>query len=286
MKINIIELIPRGWNIEILKNNFIKVSYETLGRGNDPKSFILPKEILVNGNLIESLSAYIGDGKLSEDVGHLDFTSKDSDIIKLVHDFFKNTFNIEKMYYRISCKKLTKNSINYWADYLKISKKDIRIRESHRFRHECFNFQISGKIFVEIFKRIIAEIFKINFLEYPSLRQAFLRGLFAADGSVNINKQENYLVYIGYHFSYNKEEKLAEFVQKLLKMEGIESRLILREDKGERYLQITNWRNYSKCWKISLFDLCKRKKDVFVWKLDRIKLRGHRSDDLKLALMT
>ncbi len=188
------------------------------------------------------------------------------------------------MYYQISSKKITEASLEKWSRYIGIPKDSIKTRTSDRFRFDCFKFQISGKIFIEIFKRIITEVLEIDYSKHPSLRQAFLRGLFAAEGSVNINKQKNYLVYIGYHFSYAKEEKLAEFVQKLLKLENISSKSTLREKKGERYLQITSWENYSKCWRIGLFDLSKRKKDAFMWKLKQIKSSCHVSNDIKVAL--
>lgn len=284
MKIDFVELISKDWNIEHLNGDFIKASCKTIGRGNDPRSFIFPKTIIVDKGFVESVAMYIGDGKLSKDPYHLDFTSKDADVVKFMHDFFKNRFNIKNIFYRISCNKLKNDSVESWANYLDIGANSIRVRESGRFRYECFNFQIGGRLFVEVFKNIVEEVLKYDFINDPILRRAFLRGLFAAEGSVNINKLENYLVYMGYHFSYGKEKKLAEFVKKLLKLEGIDCKLIIRQNKGERYLQITNWNNYARCWQIGLFDLCKRKKETFLWKLNKIKTSHHINDDLKAAI--
>ena len=50
----------------------------------------------------------------------------------------------------------------------------------------------------------------------------------------------------------------------LLELEGINAALKQRSKKGEVYIQITNWENYWKCYKIGMFDLCKRKKEHFL----------------------
>ena len=92
-QINLLDLIPTEWYVENLDNH-IRVSYQTKGRGNNPKPFILPRMLILDKEFIEGISMYIGDGKLSKDLGHLEFTSKDKDMIKFMLDFFKNKFNI------------------------------------------------------------------------------------------------------------------------------------------------------------------------------------------------
>ena len=42
------------------------------------------------------------------------------------------------------------------------------------------------------------------------LRRAFLRGLFAAEGGIGFMYKENYIAYVAFHLSYEKEKKLAE----------------------------------------------------------------------------
>lgn len=103
------------------------------------------------------------------------------------------------------------------------------------------------------------------------MRRAFLRGLFAAEGGIGIVNKENYIAYVAYHLSYEKEEKLANLVQKLLVLENVTSKQIIRKNKGERYLQITGWQNYYNCWKIGLFNLCVRKKKKFLEKVRKTK---------------
>jgi DNA-binding Xre family transcriptional regulator len=183
---------------------------------------------------MEAISMYIGDGKLSADLHHLEFTSIDKDMLDFMSSFFVNRFNLNP----------------------------------NEFTNRQYAFQINGKIFRILFKKIIDKIYESNFQKDLTLRRAFLRGLFAAEGGIGIVSKENYIAYMAFHLSYEKEEELANFVQTLLNLEGIQSKQITRKHKGERYIQITNWKNYYKCWKIDLFNLCKRKKQKF---LDKVK---------------
>ncbi|MBS3115170.1 hypothetical protein J4482_00920, partial [Candidatus Woesearchaeota archaeon] len=95
MKINIIDLVPEGCNVGDIDENFIRISCETIGRGSNPKSFVLPRTVAVDKELVEGVAAYLGDGKLSKDAYHLDFTGKDSDVVRFVHRIFKDRFNIK-----------------------------------------------------------------------------------------------------------------------------------------------------------------------------------------------
>lgn len=283
-KINLIDLIPKKWGIKLLDKDFIKISYKTIGRGNSPKAFVLPKSIVINKELIEGISLYLGDGKLSEDLYHLQFDNKDKDLVKFMHDFFRNRFNIREMHYRLTYKNLSDDSVEKWVNYMGIPKDLINLNKSDRHKEECFGFQIGGRLFRELFESIINIITKMEF--NSELRQAFLRGLFAAEGGIGIVKKENYIAYLAFHLSYSKEKKLANFVQKLLKLEGINSKQIMRKDKGERYIQITNWKNYHKCWKIGLFNLCGRKRKKFLEKLVKTKFSCKIGGELKNKLIT
>lgn len=87
------DLVPKEWFSETSNPDLITFSYKTLGRGNSPKSFTFPKKINVDKNLMEGIGLYIGDGKLSKDLNHIEFTSIDPDLLKFMEDFFRNRFN-------------------------------------------------------------------------------------------------------------------------------------------------------------------------------------------------
>ena len=246
-KINLINLIPKEWSAKDLDNDYIEIFYKTIGRGNNPKTFTLPKSIVIDKNLLEGISMYIGDGKLSKDLHHLEFTSRDKDMIEFMLNFFRNKFNLKN------------------RDFM--------------FRKEAF--QISGKILRILFEKIIKQIYNSDFYHSRELREAFLRGLFAAEGGIGIVQRENYISYMAYHLSYEKEEKLANLVQRLLNLEGISSKQIIRKNKGERYIQITNWQNYWKMHKDAIFDLNQRKKNKFLEHIKKKKFYLKITDELK-----
>jgi len=268
IQINIPTLLDKSFFTSYVDQEFIRIFCKRKGRGNLAKTFILPRNIFVDTEFVEAIAMYIGDGKLSQDKNHLDFTSKDMDMIRFMLCFFRNRLNLklDNIRFTLIFKKFSSSSLDNWSSFLGIPEEKINLKQSNRHKEDCFGMQISG-LLRKIFEELVNVVCRLDFFNYPELRKAFLRGLFAAEGSVNIVKKENYIAYIGFHLSYLKEEKLAKLVQSLLKLEGILSKQFLRKDKGERYIQITNWSNYYKLWKMKIFDLNMRKKNVFMNKI-------------------
>ena len=265
--IDISALVPKEWIIETVDQNLVKVYYVNKGRGNSPKPFILPRKIVVDLSFVEAVAMYIGDGSLNlADLNHLSFCSIDKDMIKFMLIFFKSYFFLEEdnFLYQLRYHPRSEPQLKEWADYLNIDEDKIGLQQRKRSRHESFTLQIGGKILRHIFAEIIQSVLKIDFEQNQELRRAFLRGLFASEGGIGIQFKENYLAYLAFHLSYEKEEKLACFVQHLLEHEGIHSKHLTRKNKGERFVQITGWNNYYKTFHISLFDLNERKKVKFL----------------------
>jgi len=73
------------------------------------------------------------------------------------------------------------------------------------------------------------------------LRRAFLRGLFAAEGNIAINYQENYIVCIQYCLGHHEKE-LSNLIKKALDLEGIKYVSFTRESKGSLLVRITKAR--------------------------------------------
>jgi hypothetical protein len=61
---------------------------------------------------------------------------------------------------------------------------------------------------------------------------------------------------------------------------------IERKDKGERYIQITNWNNYWKMYKIEVFELCRRKSEKFLEHVKKMKFHCKISNQLKELIVT
>lgn len=288
MKIDIKKLIPNNWIVENVNKDQIKVYYINEGRGSSPKPFVLPKVVDVNKEFMEAIAMYIGDGSMNQtDDKHLGFASIDYDMVKFMFDFFTLQFKIplKDFTFSIRCKEFDKKSLTLLSKALKIPKRKFKVKLTTRTKNPACHLQISGKIFRLLFGSLIEEIMSSNFFLNKDLRRAFLRGLFAAEGGLGIVKKENYIAYIAFHLSYYKEEKLANFVQKLLGLEGITSKHFIRKNKGERYIQITNWKNYSKLWQMDLFALNKRKEYKFLKKLSVTKFCCKINPKLKDSLL-
>lgn len=292
LKIELTELLPKEFKIQDIDENFFRAYNKRKGSGSNPKSFIFPKMIGIDQELVEAIAMYIGDGKLSDDKYHLDFTSKDSDMVKFMFCFFTKrlNLNLDDIRYTVTYKNLCEYSIEKWAVYMSIPKNYINLKQSDRHGYECFGMQIGGRILRAVFGKMVNKILELDFTDNETLRRAFLRGLFAAEGGIGIVKKENYIAYMAYHLSYKKEKKLANFVQRLLKLESISSKQITRKNKGERYIQITNWQNYWRMHKIGVFDLSQRKKKKFLDHVENMnfyckisnKLRDILLDNVKL----
>ncbi len=189
MEIATKSLLPKGWETKEINDNLIKVSYKTKGRGNSPKPLALPKRLILDKEFVEGVSLYIGDGKLSGDKNHLDFTSKDKDLVKFILDFFVYSLNlsIEHMRFTLTYKRYSGNSINQWLNFLRLPHQKLNLKQSNRHNKDCFGMQIGSVILRNIFGKIIEKILEYDFSNDKTLRRAFLRGLFAAEGGIAIN---------------------------------------------------------------------------------------------------
>ena len=116
-EINVIELTPEEYLKDMIDDTFVRISYKRKGSGHNPKPFILPRSVEFDESFTEAIGMYVGDGKLSKDLHHLDFTSKDTDIVKFMLDFFKKRLNLEPedIRFTLSYRQLPEDSIDKWA---------------------------------------------------------------------------------------------------------------------------------------------------------------------------
>jgi len=257
--------------IENLPDDRIKVwyrnkrTYRSIG-GSDPKPFILPKSIELNEEFVEVVGLYLGDGKTTKkDTQHLDFSSKDHDIISFMLKFFISKFLVGLTNMTITIKHKIGNKeeiLEKWSELLNIPKLKFKIFHVSRNKYDTVSIQINSTIFRKIFDEIIHKSVK-SIKSHSNLRRGFLRGYFAAEGTVGYNENENYLNYIGFSYNPKTEKWLRDYCMLCLKKENIQS--VFRERKGNRSeIIISRWGNYWKLWSIKIFDKCERKKKKFL----------------------
>ncbi len=285
MKINIKKLVPKDWIIEDVENSKIKVYYVNKGRGSSPKPFILPREIIIDKFFMEAIGMYLGDGKLSKDDKHLGFSSIDEDMDKFILDFFMNVFGISLNHMTISIrfKDFKQKVLKDWSGALNIPITKLKIQLTQRSKKESCEIQISGKVFRIIFENIINKVKESNFLENKTLRRAFLRGIFAAEGNIAVNYQQNYIVSMRFCLGLHEVE-LANYIQNALDLEKISHKTFKRESSKSMEIYLTGWKNYYKCWRIDLFHRNLRKEYLFLSKLIKTKFVCKLNDNMRNKL--
>jgi predicted transcriptional regulator len=248
----------------------IKVFYKAI-KGKGPKKFIFPESILVNGKLGEFIGLYVGDGKTTKnEIRHAEFVSKDKELNFLVLSFFKNLgVRNEDFTFKINYSFGEEEKIKReWIDALRISPEKVRIKKSYRYRFSTLRIQVNGTIFRLILDSLIKEVID-QVKQNAGLRRGFLRGVFAAEGTIAI--RDNYINYISISYNPSTEMKQRDLYRDLFCIEDI--KVVIKERKGNRGdIVISNWNNYLKLWQLGIFDICERKKERFLEMLKKVKI--------------
>ncbi len=239
--------------------------YSGIG-GSDPRPFILPKSVELNEEFAEALGLYLGDGKTTKkDTQHLEFSSKDYDIISFMLKFFTSKFLVGLNNMTITIKYKTGNKdeiLEKWSELLNIPKSKFKISYVSRNKHDTVSMQINSTVLRKIFDGITYKSIE-SIKSHSNLRRGFLRGYFAAEGTVGYNDNENYLNYIGFSYNPKTEKWLRNYCMLCLSKENMQS--LFRERRGNRSeVIISGWKNYWKLWSMKIFDRCDRKKERFV----------------------
>lgn len=258
----VIEELPED-KVEIWYKN--KRMYRKIG-GTDPRPFILPRLIELDEEFAEAIGLYLGDGKTTEsDTHHLDFVNKDCDIIVFMLNFFNERLlaNLNKMTISIKYKYGNKYRIlEKWSKWLSIPKSKFKISYQPRNRYDTISIQINSSVLRKVFFEII-KVALNSIKSNKNLRRGFLRGYFAAEGTVGYNEKENYLNYVGFSYNPKTEAWLRNYCILCLAKENIVS--VFRERNGNKgEIIVTKWANYQKLLSIQIFDRCERKKKKFL----------------------
>lgn len=275
MKLNLEEIAKETFKdkelfIEELPEDKVKIWYKnkrmfrSIG-ASDPAPFVMPKSIEFDERSAEAIGMYLGDGKTTKnDIRHIDFASKDYDMLVFMLNFFKNKFLVSLGNLTISIKyKVGEEDyiLNKWSVLLNIPKSKFKISYSVRNRYDTLSIQVNSTIL----RKILDEMIKISLFSIKlneRLRRGFLRGYFAAEGTIGYSKHENYINYIGFSYNPKTETWLRDYCMECLMKENIDS--VFKERKGNRAeIIVSSWNNYWKFWSINIFDRCYRKKDKF-----------------------
>lgn len=255
------QLIPKKWAIKESART-VTIGIKSNKRNSNSKLFEFPKYINLDSVMAEAIGLILGDGDMHrKEKAHLTFCSIDIDIAVFVIEFFRSHLLLQNKDITIYIPYREKFDINLIASNLNYPVERIKTRYSERHKYPAIHIQINGVVFRLVFEKLVQEFLK-SFIEKPELRRGFLRGLFAAEGCVAIDYQENYLDHLCFSLSAINEQELAHVLHIALKKEKIA--FTVKTQNNCIVTVIQNWRNYLLCWQMRLFDLCGRKKLKFL----------------------
>lgn len=281
MKLDMVEIAKEVFKdkelfVEELHDRKVKISYKNIGyrTSNHMFSPILPKYIELDERFSEAIGLYLGDGMNSKNsMWVIQYTSKDSDICQFILRFFTEIFcvplkNIRfDICYKFGDKEKLKREC---SEVLCVSSSRFTIyKAENNFDEDNLRIVISGTVFRRIFQHITENYLNI-INENRVLRRGFLRGYFAAEGSISYYKNTQLISSISYSYHAGKEDWIRDFCIECLKNENVKSHFT-NYKKNDGKIIITNWSNYQKLWDIRVFDRCQRKRDLFIRLAKKVK---------------
>lgn len=279
VKIDVAELAKEVFrdkelSIEELPEDNVKIWYKAPFVTN-LKPIILPKNIELDDVFIEAVGLYIADGKTTlNDTRHIEFASIDTDIAKCMLDFFIHRLNVDTkdIYIRIRHSNGNEELLrDKWSKALSVPKSSIAVKIYGKNKTDCCHIQISSRLLRTILGKLL-QISLCQILNSEGLIKAFLKGHFAADGGIEtrLNKHNLQINHIIFAYHKSKEVWLRDFILVCLEKLGITKVSIKNvKNKETACIRVTLWEYIVKFWEIGLFDLCERKKDIFLKAMDK-----------------
>ena len=279
MKIDIIKVAKEVFKdkeliLEDVGKDKVKINYK--GKTSKPKPIVLPRKIEMNEKLGEFCGLYYAEGFNSKNsCWHItQFTNSEPELIRQFISFLESDFSFEKndltfkikvsegKYFNLS----KEETINFWKKELDLngSSRIQFYRESRitkKYSH-CMMVYFGNTVFRSILNRIIEKICEISISNHK-VRCGFLRGLFAGEGCVILNKSSLFGLEIsqGFKKDNEKDRKIGrpkrEFIKKLLELEQIQTN---NPTSGIKVI-ITNFKNLERFHSLMLHSLHPKKFD-------------------------
>ena len=247
-----------------LKHNdkFVNFSYKN-SKGAQPKPISVLQTIKLTSHFFEGLGLYIGESEKTEKGKALSFTNSDKDLLNIIINWLEKYFGIPKkelMFTVISPNSKDLDILNKkWANSLKVNinqftKPSIPIRNPGNLdRVRIFRNKI-------LYRRLLDSVTKESLqytLKNKSWGNGFLRGFYAAEGSVILRKNKINQIYL-----CGKDLEILTLIKNLLinrlfsfSREPIRTCKKGRNKDNQYEILIFSVDNFKKAKKIQLFRL-------------------------------
>ena len=219
---------------------------------------VLPQFMILDERFFENLGLSVGDAtiNINKRNTHYNFGNTNLKLVIRIKDWLKKYFNIseEKFNFFIISKTQPKEFLDYAQRKLQ---KKIKVYYSKRHGKPTLTLQLSSSIFIALHKSLFEEL-KCITLKSKKFREAFLRGLFAAEGHI---KHSKYGTIESITFAYNPkiETYLANFVVKCLELEDVKAK---HNNKGTVY--VCGYENMLKLFNKNLYSIHRKKEEKFI----------------------
>jgi len=276
MEVDILKFVPKRIDHRDIFVEFTGDLYKlNCNKIRPPSPIKLRKKIKINKNLLEIVGLYFGDGANSKSGSGNRRVALANSCVYLQRFWiqFLNDLGIKKeqLYFQIQVGNNNLFSdaelLSYWKNNLDVDKRrfcNISVKKDTKtIDYGLIVVNFHNKLFREIFDNIFS--FCLNICKRDrSLAASFLRGLFAAEGYVHLNKYGS-LAWLDIPVKDNKRRRYVGYLFDYL---GIKVK-----STNERIL-ITSYLNFKKCDSINLCDLHPNKLKNFEMGLNHLVTFG------------
>ncbi|MBU1245456.1 MAG: hypothetical protein KKH88_01565 [Nanoarchaeota archaeon] len=263
--LNLVDFIPRKLGH---RDVFVSEKGEYLlincNKVRPPRPIKIKKKIVLDSNFLEVIGLYFGDGANSKSGSGNRRIALANSCVDLHRKFlnFLFKFGVEKTSFRAQMQigkniKISKEElIDYWSESLDLPKEcfqeKIGIKDAKTKEKGLLVLNYNSKIFRVLFDNLFDYCLELC-KENKKAAAGFIRGLFAAEGYVSVNKY-NSLAWLDLPIIDKNRRK---FVFDLFKSLGIKSR-----DNGKRLI-VTGYLNFKKCKELDLIKYHLEKAEKF-----------------------
>lgn len=272
--INILSCLPSrsitGFNLYYKEiNNVLHVWYQPKSRGKC--IFTFKKYIELNESFISCLGLSVGDGLNNPSTrnSHYTFANTNFELVQLIFNWLKNNFNVYSANIQIYLNiPINQKTIPDTTTLEKQFSRKITVYKLKRHKNPSLTIQLGNRVFQCLYLSLLDKL-KNTILNESSLRTAFLKGLFAAEGHV---KHSVYNTIEGMSFAYNPktEHNLMLFVKNCLAKEQIPSK-----DNAKGYLYFCGYENMIKFYQLGGLSLHEAKEKKFLQLVSNSKITLH-----------
>jgi intein-encoded DNA endonuclease-like protein len=221
-------------------------------------------ELLHAEELGEMAGFVLGDGTTNSNVGTVRFSNANVQCVDDILSRFERVLDIPRdgfSYYLVVPHSSDINKIREtWRRRIGLNKKILASRDKNKKTKAIFGVMTVALYNRQATNQICNATQDALEMIDMSLAKGFVRGFFAAEGTVIPGKKRK-LVPNAIQFP-QKGTKLPDVISRILKKLGVESRVVVKQKKSDYYCaNVTAYENFRKFYELGLADLHQEKKE-------------------------